>query len=59
MTEKSFKKQVIHLLAVTVLTTSSLGGAVLATTPVASATTVSQSKIKINEDRCKEIQQTI
>lgn len=49
MTKKSLKKQVIHLLAVTVLTTSSLGGAVLATTPVASAATVSQSKIKINE----------
>ncbi|MBB1062535.1 PepSY domain-containing protein [Limosilactobacillus fastidiosus] len=49
MTKKSFKKQAIHLFAVTVLTTSSLGGVVLATTPIASAATVSQSKIKIDE----------
>lgn len=49
MKKQSFKKQLTHLLAVTVLTTSSLGGIALATSPAVSAATVSTSKIKLNE----------
>ena len=41
MKKQSFKKQLTHLLAVTVLTTSSLGGIALATSPAVSAATVS------------------
>ena len=49
MKKQSFKKQLTHLLAVTVLTTSSLSGITLATSPAVSAATVSTSKIKLNE----------
>ena len=44
MKKQSFKKQLTHLLAVTVLTASSLGGIALVASP-----TVSTSKIKLNE----------
>src|SRR5699024_7689631 len=49
MKKQSFKKQLTHLLAVTVLTTSSLSGITLATSQAVSAATVSTSKIKLNE----------
>ena len=49
MNKQSCKKQLTHLLAVTVLTTSSLSGITLATSPAVSAATVSTSKIKLNE----------
>ena len=49
MKKQSFKKQLTHLLAVTVLTASSLGGIALVASPTVSAATVSTSKIKLNE----------
>lgn len=49
MTTHSLKKKTIHLLAVTVLATSSIGGAALIATPTVNAATVSTSQIKISE----------
>lgn len=49
MSQQSLKKTAAHLLAAVVLTTSTVSGVSLATTPTISAAKVSTSQIKLNE----------
>lgn len=49
MSQQSLKKKIIHVLAATILTTSTISGVSLVATPTVSAAKVSTSKIKLNE----------